>query len=339
MPKALSFKISMDLTMNRYMDGLREISVSMVHAGRVYDFDIFMMLQDMPRLFAAKGVVLTRIHLSLMSLKETRLFVLEDEWELARSVFEKDTTHEVTDPGQDTRQKADFGYVLAMQSMKDAYDGYITRSILDIRKDAEEQVKIVLTDEEVLAHLHHMKSSEGSTYHHSIRVGIYATALLLSLIGDRLTRSQARDISTGFFLHDIGMARVPMQILNKPGHLDDFEWELIQMHPIWGQKRIINDGSLSLEALNIILSHHEHPDGSGYPHKKRREDISLCTKICTIADAFESLTAERPYRNPLDPFTALQAMYKDVYYGFDPELFSAFVKLLGPEALKPPIDR
>jgi HD-GYP domain-containing protein (c-di-GMP phosphodiesterase class II) len=314
------------------MESFREIPISMVHVGHVYDFDILMKLQDTHRLFAAKGVILTRIHLSMISRSETRLFVREGEWELARSVCEKDVTHELTDPRLDGRQKADFMYSMAMQSIKDAYEGVIPRSIMDVRKDAGEQVKLILSDEEVLGHLHQMNTSESSTYHHSLRVGIYATALLLKLMGDRLTRTQIRNISTGFFLHDIGMARVPMQILNKPGHLDDFEWQLIQMHPIWGQRRLITTGSLSLEAINIILSHHEHLDGSGYPHKKRRDDIPMYARICSIADAFEALTAQRPYRKPLAPFDALQAMYQDVSHGFDPEIFEAFVKLLGPEA-------
>jgi HD-GYP domain-containing protein (c-di-GMP phosphodiesterase class II) len=314
------------------MESFKEIPISMVHVGHVYDFDILMKLQDTYRLFAAKGVILTRIHLIRMSRSETRLYVREGEWELARSVFEKDMTHELADPRLDGRQKADFMYSMAMQSIKDAYDGFIPRSIMDVRKDADEQVKLILSDDEVLGYLHRMNTSESSTYHHSLRVGIYATALLLKLMGDRLSRKQIRMISTGFFLHDIGMAGVPMKILNKPGHLDDFDWQLIHMHPIWGQRRLITTGSLSMEAINIILSHHEHLDGSGYPHKKTRYDIPLYARICSIADAFESLTAQRPYRKPLAPFEALQTMYQDVSHGFDPEIFEAFVKLLGPEA-------
>jgi HD-GYP domain-containing protein (c-di-GMP phosphodiesterase class II) len=268
----------------------------------------------------------------MMSRSETRLYVREGEWELARSIIEKDMTHELTDPRLDARQKADFMYSMAMQSIKDAYDGFIPRSIMDVRKDVGEQVKLILSDDEVLGHLHRMNTSESATYNHSLRVGIYATALLLKLMGDRLTGTQIRRISTGFFLHDIGMAGVPMKILNKPGHLDDFEWQLIHMHPIWGQRRLITTGSLSMEAINIILSHHEHLDGSGYPHKKMRHDIPLYARICSIADAFEALTAQRPYRKPLAPFEALQAMYKDVSHWLDPEIFEAFVKLLGPDA-------
>jgi HD-GYP domain-containing protein (c-di-GMP phosphodiesterase class II) len=316
------------------MDSFREIPISKLHVGHVYDFDILMKLQDIYRLFAAKGIVLTRIHLSMMSRSETRLFVREDEWESARGIFEPDIKYWHTDPRLDRRQKADLMYSKAMQSIKDAYDGSIPRSIMDFRREAEEQVKLILSDEEVLGHLHQMNTSENSTYRHSLRVGIYATTLLLKLMGDRLTRLQIRKISTGFFLHDIGMARVPMKILNKPGHLDDFEWQLIQMHPIWGHRRLITAGSLSLEAINIILLHHEHLDGSGYPHKKRHHDIPLYARICSIADAFEALTTERPYRKPLAPFEALQAMYQDVSHGYDTEIFEAFVKLLGPEAGK-----
>lgn len=104
------------------------------------------------------------------------------------------------------------------------------------------------------------------------------------------------------------------------------------MHPIWGHKRLITSGSLSLEAIGIILSHHEHMDGSGYPYRRMNREIPLYARICTIADVFEALTAERPYRKPLTPFAALKTMYRDVSHGFDPELFGAFVKILGPEA-------
>jgi HD-GYP domain-containing protein (c-di-GMP phosphodiesterase class II) len=322
----------MELTISNDMESFRGIPLSMVHVGHVYDFDIYLKLQDTKRLFAAKGVPLTRVHLIMMSRSETRLYVREEEWVAARDEFEHDMKYVFTDPRLDSRQKADLIYTLAMQSIRDAYNGLIPRAIVDVQKDADEQVKHILSDEEVLGHLRLMSASGGSTYQHSLRVGIYATALLLKLMGERLTSAQIRRISMGFFLHDIGMARVPMQILTKPGRLDDFEMRLIRMHPIWGQKRMIATGSLSLEAVNIILAHHEHMDGSGYPHKRSQDGIPLYARICAIADAFEALTAARPYRKPLAPFPALKVMYQDLSHGFDPELFTAFVKLLGPEA-------
>ncbi|MGD0820600.1 MAG: HD domain-containing phosphohydrolase [Desulfomonilia bacterium] len=314
------------------MESFREIPLSMVHVGHVYDFDIYLKLQDTKRLFAAKGVPLTRVHLIMTSHSETQLYVREEEWATARNEFEHDIRYVFTDPRLDSRQKADLIYTLAMQSIRDAYNGLIPRAIVDVQKDADEQVKHILSDEEVLGHLRLMSTSGGSIYQHSLRVGIYATTLLLKLMGERLTSDQIRRISMGFFLHDIGMARVPIQILTKPGRLDDFEMRLIRMHPIWGQKRMITTGSLSLEAVNIILAHHEHLDGSGYPHNRSQDGIPLYARICTIADAFEALTAERPYRKALAPFSALQVMYQDLSHGFDPELFMAFVKLLGPDA-------
>ncbi|HVN72250.1 MAG TPA: HD domain-containing phosphohydrolase [Desulfomonilia bacterium] len=312
------------------MESFREIPLSIVHAGHVYDFDIYLRLQDMHRLFAAKGVPLTRVHLSMMSRRERQFFVREEEWEAVRSSLDKNRRYILTDPRLDARQKADFMYTMAMQSINDAYHGIIPRSIIEVQKDADEQVKLILSDEEVLGYLRSMNTSDHLMYEHSLRVGIYATALLLKLIGGRLSQAQIRRICTGFFLHDIGMARVPVKILKKPGHLDDFEWRLVRMHPIWGQRRIITTGALSIEAINIILSHHEHLDGSGYPHRIKRNDIPLYARICTIADAFEALTAERPYRKPMPPFGALKTMYRDLFHEFDPELFTAFVKLLGP---------
>jgi len=312
------------------MESFRKLPLSIIRAGHVYDFDIYMKLQDTQRLFAAKGVPLTRVHLSMTNRRGRQLFVREEEWEAARSSFDKVRGHILIDPRLDARQNADLMYTLTMQPNNDAYHGIIPQSIIHAQKDAYEQVKLILSDERVLGYLRPMNASDHLTYEHSLRVGIYATALLLKLMGHRLPKDQIKRISMGYFLHDIGMARVPMKILKKPGHLDDFEWKLVQMHPIWGQRRIITTGVLSVEAVNIILSHHEHLDGSGYPYRIKSDDIPLYAKICTIADAFEALTAERPYRKPLTPFAALKTMYNDLLCGFDPDLFTAFVKLLGP---------
>lgn len=177
-----------------------------------------------------------------------------------------------------------------------------------------------------------IETNDHFTYQHSVRVGIYATALLLKLMGDKLTRNQIKKLSTGYFLHDIGMTRIPMQIIEKPERLSDLEWNLIRMHPVWGHESIRKTDFLSIEATNIILMHHERHDGSGYPNKSKGEEIPIYARICTIADAFESLTAQRPYRMAYEPFGALRIMFREMSQELDPELFMAFVKLLGSEA-------
>ena len=219
-----------------------------------------------------------------------------------------------------------------MRSIKDAYHGLVPRTISDVEKNADELVKIILSDDKVIEGLKLIETTDHFTYQHSVRVGIYATALLLKLMGDKLTRNQIKKLSTGYFLHDIGMTRIPMQIIEKPEQLSDFEWKLIRMHPIWGHESIRKTEFLSIEATNIILTHHERHDGSGYPNKSKGEEIPIYARMCTIADAFESLTAQRPYRKAYEPFEALRIMFQEMSQEFDPELFMAFVKILGPEA-------
>lgn len=310
----------------------REIPVSLVSMEQEFDFSIYLKIQDSYRLFAARGAKLTRDHVGILRARDTHVFVRDDEWENAREAMARRRRRDLTNPRLNTRQKADLIYTDAMDSIKDAYHGLVPKTIADVEKSAEELVKVILADEHVIDSLKLIETKDHFTYQHSVRVGIYSTALMLKIMGERLTRTQIKKLSTGFFLHDIGMTRIPLQILEKPEKLSDFEWKLIRMHPIWGHDNLIKTEYLSLEATNIILSHHERNDGTGYPHKRKGEDIPVYARICTIADAYESLTAQRPYRKPMEPFDALRVMHQEMSREFDGEVFIAFVKLLGPKA-------
>lgn len=310
----------------------KEVPVALIGVDMQYDFDVYLRIRDDYRLFAAKKARLSGDHISILRSKDTHIFVREEEWDIARSQLYQNRARVMGGPVGDSRVKADRIYSSAMQSIKDAYQGLLPKTISDVEKNADQLVKAILSDENVLESLKLMATKDHFTYQHSVRVGIYATALLLKLMGTDLTKNQVRKLSTGYFLHDIGMTRIPMQILEKPESLSTFEWKLVRMHPLWGHESLMKTEFLSLEATNIILSHHERHDGSGYPHKKKGDDIPIYARICTIADAFESLTAQRPYRKAHEPFEALRIMYQEMSQEFDPEIFMAFVKLLGPSA-------
>ena len=308
----------------------KEMPLSIMRVNERYDFDIFLKIRSDYRLFAAKNARLTKAHIGILRSKDTHIFVREEEWDTARSQLYQNRGRTTGGTGGDCRAKADRIYNSAMQSIKDAYQGLVPKTIEDVEKNADELVKIILSDENVMDSLKLIATKDHFTYQHSVRVGIYATGLLLRLMGKDLTRNQIRKLSTGYFLHDIGMTRIPMQIIEKPERLSTFEWKLVGMHPLWGHESLMKRDFLSLEATNIILSHHERHDGSGYPHKKKGDDIPIYARICTIADAFESLTAQRPYRKAHEPFEALRIMYQEMSREFDPEIFMTFVKLLGP---------
>jgi len=310
----------------------KEIPVSLVSADREYDFAIYLNINNTYRLFAGKRARLTREQIGILKPKGTHLFVLEQDWETARNQLYKNRGCAIACSDEEARIKTEAVYNSAMQSIKDVYHGLLPKSIADVEMNAEELVKIILSDVHVIESLKLMATSDHFTYQHSARVGIYSTGLLLKLMKEKLTKNQVRKISTGFFLHDIGMTRIPMQILDKPERLSDFEWKLIRMHPLWGQECLMKTDYLSIEATNVILMHHERHDGSGYPHRVKGDEIPIYASICSIADSFESLTAKRPYRKAYEPVEALRIMYQEMSQDYAPELFMAFVKLLGPNA-------
>jgi putative nucleotidyltransferase with HDIG domain len=95
-------------------------------------------------------------------------------------------------------------------------------------------------------------------------------------------------------LHDIGKKLVPVHILAKPGKLDAEEWALIENHPVTGHRMLV-DAGLAAEA-RIVLHHHERIDGGGYPTGRGGDDIPFESRIIAVADSFDAMTSERPYR-------------------------------------------
>lgn len=136
-------------------------------------------------------------------------------------------------------------------------------------------------------------------------------------------------IKFGALLHDIGKIGIPEYILNKPGRLTKQEYEVMKLHPIYGEKIIRKISGWDLVA-DIVRHHHENYDGTGYPDGLKGNQISLRAQIVSIVDVFCALIEERPYRPPMSLEEALKLMQTEmVGTKFDPELFEAFKRVLG----------
>lgn len=135
-------------------------------------------------------------------------------------------------------------------------------------------------------------------------------------------------------MHDIGKIGIPDHILKKPGKLDPDEWKVMQMHPKYGADIIgEHDSKLMRMSREIALSHHEKWDGSGYPNGLKGEDIPLSGRIIAIADVFDALTTERPYKKAWSVEDAVSTIEKDAGSHFDPKLVKVFLEIL-PQALE-----
>ncbi|MBA2568382.1 MAG: HD-GYP domain-containing protein [Actinobacteria bacterium] len=156
---------------------------------------------------------------------------------------------------------------------------------------------------------------------HALRVAVLAHSLAsrAELDRDRIAR-----LRTGAVLHDIGKLAVPREVLLKKGPLDEIEFMQIRRHPMAGARMLRALGA-ALEAVPCVLFHHERWDGTGYPSGRGRDDIPLEARILAVADSFDAMTSDRPYRPACDAETALEELKRCAGTQFDPDLVEAFI--------------
>jgi putative nucleotidyltransferase with HDIG domain len=135
----------------------------------------------------------------------------------------------------------------------------------------------------------------------------------------------------GALLHDVGKIVVPTVILTKPGPLTDEERRIMERHALAGAE-LLSDVEFPWDVLPIIRNHHERWDGRGYPDQLAGEDIPLAARILCIADVYDALTTDRPYRKAFTREKALEIMRSDAG-AFDPALFAEFSGLITAESL------
>jgi ribonuclease P protein subunit RPR2 len=138
----------------------------------------------------------------------------------------------------------------------------------------------------------------------------------------------------GFFLHDIGKVGIPEHILCKAGALDDAEWLVMREHPTIGA-HIVEPIRFLAGAVDIVRSDHERWDGKGYPMGLRHEEIPLAARIFSIADSFDAMTNDRPYRKALPVQQAVDEIVTGACTQFDPDVVQIFLDLVetNPEVL------
>jgi diguanylate cyclase (GGDEF)-like protein/putative nucleotidyltransferase with HDIG domain len=142
----------------------------------------------------------------------------------------------------------------------------------------------------------------------------------------QLPDQEIERIRVAALLHDIGKIAVPEHILEKPSSLSRAEWDFVKQHPRIGQVILDETGGLP-EAGKIILHHHERFSGHGYPHGLRGRDIPLGSRIVSIADAYDAMIQDRPYKRSMDHHDALVELRSHAGTQFDPELVEIFMKL------------
>jgi putative nucleotidyltransferase with HDIG domain len=165
-----------------------------------------------------------------------------------------------------------------------------------------------------------VRRHHSQTYQHCLIVTGVTVAFAQHL---GFSRSDQRRMSLGAMLHDIGKARIPLAILDKPSSLTGDERVMVSRHPEYGVDALKTTPGIDDELIDIVVHHHEHLDGSGYPHRLRGREISDPVRIVTICDVFSALIEYRAYKPPLAAARAYQ-MLLEMGDKLDGDLVRAF---------------
>lgn len=176
-----------------------------------------------------------------------------------------------------------------------------------------------------------MEAKDPYTSGHIGRVRTYAVKIAESL---RMSPEDQEIIAKAAILHDVGKIGTPDRILLKPGQLSTEELTLMNEHVKTSANILRNMRSLPPETVEMVLCHHERYDGTGYPRGLKKDEIPLGAQIIAVADTFDAMTSDRPYRKAFTAEEALARMKEAAYTQFDPKVLSAFLALFGKEVVE-----
>lgn len=188
---------------------------------------------------------------------------------------------------------------------------------------ANEGIKTIFTST-ITALAAAIDAKDTDTKGHSERVTRYAVAIAREM---NLPEETTKNIMYGAILHDIGKIGIQENILNKPESLNSSEYDIMKKHPEIGAS-IVSSIKILEPIVPIVLHHHEYYNGKGYPLGLAGEEIPLGARIVAVADAYDAITSQRPYREPGSMEKALEALKDGSGQQFDPEIIEALIRVL-----------
>lgn len=185
----------------------------------------------------------------------------------------------------------------------------------------------ILSQESLLVNLTDIRAYDDYTFAHSVNVCVLSLLVGTSLGYDQL---KLRDLGMGALLHDLGKTMIPSSIINKNTSLTAEEFNQVKKHCKHGFETIRAKKEISLLSAHVALQHHERYDGKGYPQGLRGENVLEFARIVRIADVYDALLADRPYRKRYLPHEVYEYMMGSCYTNFDPRLIAHFLKHVPP---------
>ncbi|MFM5093572.1 HD-GYP domain-containing protein [Aeromonas rivipollensis] len=191
---------------------------------------------------------------------------------------------------------------------------------------AEEMVDTMFTHGDAMLCLARIRAKDAYLMGHSMNV-----AILLANFGRYLglERNVLKELTLGGLLHDVGKIMTPDEVLNKPGKLTDEEFGVMRQHVVHSYDILSNTAGITPTMLEVAANHHERLDGTGYPQRLKGDQLSLYTRMSGIVDVYDAVTADRVYKQGMQPTQAFRILLKGIDQHFDAELVTKFIKCMG----------
>ena len=202
----------------------------------------------------------------------------------------------------------------------DAIDGEAAKQTVS------EVVTSVIRHPDAMLWLSKIREESSYTSDHCLNVCVLAVAFGRHL---GIEKNELEELGLCGLLHDIGKMRVPDEILNKPGRLSEKEFNLMKAHTVHGRNLLLSAKNVYAGAIDVAYNHHERIDGNGYPRKLDAAKISRFTRIISIVDVYDAITAERCYSKARTSTEALKIIYAERGTQFDEALALEFIKTIG----------
>ena len=243
-------------------------------------------------------------------------------------LISSDLRETIEDSRTPPQTKAKAVYDHSVRMMSNVLEEPNTENILSGKRMVYDVVDHILADDDTAECMTLITSHDYYTYTHSVNVGMLSVLLAKSVFKDS-TDYNIQEMGAGFFLHDLGKCDIPHDLINKPERLTAKEWDLMRMHPPYGEKILRETGHLTKECGIITMQHHEREDGTGYPCGLSGYRIHVYAHICALADVYDALTSMRSYKKNITTFEALRVMKEEMVNHFNQDLFENFVRLFG----------
>ncbi len=195
-----------------------------------------------------------------------------------------------------------------------------------VKDAASHLIESVVTNPYALMSMVNLKRTDEYTFNHSVNVTAISLAIATHL---SMTPEQLDHIGVGALMHDVGKAKIDINIINKPGRLTDEEFDIMQRHTVYGFEICKREKLKDEVVLDIVRHHHEAYNGEGYPDRLSRRSISKYAALVSIADFYDALTTERSYKKSMKPAESINFLHKMSNSKFDRRLVFHFIKVMG----------